>query len=134
MVTLGQTSQRSPDEAALRRNEARRGLQPRCLRFVLADHSRHVTKHCGRDTNPVLRPAQLGWSRSAAQFGMGMARNPTDTAVLPVGYVLGIRVYRGPKPGLRFAFDFAQPGRVGRRLYRLPTRNETRIFGKWWAT
>ncbi len=26
-----------------------------------------------------------------------MARNPTDTALLPVGYVLGIRVYRGPK-------------------------------------
>ena len=26
-----------------------------------------------------------------------MALNRTDTAVLPVGYVLGIRVYRGPE-------------------------------------
>lgn len=29
---------------------------------------------------------------------MNMARNLTNTAVLPVGYVLGIRVYRGPEP------------------------------------
>jgi len=46
--------------------------------------------------HPDYNSAFTGWSRSVAQSEMEMTRNPTDTAVLPVGYVLNIRVYYGP--------------------------------------
>ena len=50
----------------------------------------------------------------------------TDNLIVPA-----IVVYEVFKLTLR---DKGEPGRVGRRLYRLPTRDETPTPGKWWAT
>lgn len=49
-----------------------------------------------------------------------MARNPTDTAVLPMGYAWGIRVYRDSKTRITLRFiraTLANKGNFKQEVY-----------------